>query len=80
MLTNIDVKHISKTIVDFTLNEEERAVDCDTVVIACGSQPNDEMADALAGMTDKVYKVGDAAHAGKILEAVESGWATACEL
>jgi 2,4-dienoyl-CoA reductase-like NADH-dependent reductase (Old Yellow Enzyme family)/thioredoxin reductase len=52
----------------------------DTIVIAAGSTPNTDLADAFKGKAPKVYSIGDCAEPRRILEAMREGWKTALEV
>lgn len=51
----------------------EHRYDADLVVLATGSEPNDELAEELADLDVDVYVVGDATKPTNILHAVEDG-------
>ena len=55
-----------------------KSVVADTIVLAAGSTPNTELAEALKG--PKVYSIGDCAEPRRILEAMREGWKTALEI
>jgi len=52
----------------------------DTVVIATGSTPNNDLAKSLEGKVKELYSVGDCVEPRKILEAVREGWKAALEI
>ena len=45
----------------------------DTVVVACGSKPNDPLYDELKGKVETIIKVGDCVKPRSILEATREG-------
>ena len=51
-----------------------RSVPADAVVLAVGSAPRRELADALRGKLDRVIVLGDADHVGRVADAVRSGF------
>lgn len=59
---------------------KDEAVPCDLVVIAVGSQPSRELAEALYQRGVRAYSIGDAGVIGKIGEAVRSGFDVAAAL
>lgn len=52
----------------------------DTIVIATGSTPNNDLAKALEGKVKELYSIGDCVEPRKILEAMTEGWKTALSI
>lgn len=61
-------------IVEQTETGARRSVPADAVVLAVGSAPRRELADALRGKLDRVIVLGDADHVGRVADAVRSGF------
>jgi thioredoxin reductase len=49
----------------------------DAIVIAVGAAPNSELTEEIQSQFERVYLLGDAVKAGKIRNALESGFITA---
>ena len=54
--------------------EDERHIECDSVVLAMGLEPRSALAAQLEGGTPEVFVVGDAVRPGKVLDAVWEGF------
>ena len=52
----------------------------DTIVIAAGSTPNNDLAQALEGKVPALHSVGDCVEPRRILEAIREGWKAANEI
>lgn len=52
----------------------KKVVEADTVVLAAGSTPNNELAAALNGKAARVLSVGDCVEPRSMMEAVEEGF------
>ncbi len=77
---NIKV-YVNTTVKDILLDGVVVVRDCvtetitaDTVIVAAGSRPNNDLQTELAGKPYKVITVGDANKIGKVMEAIESGY------
>ena len=51
-------------------NWERHSLDADTVVIAVGSRPEQELYSALQGRVEELYRIGDCREPRRLLEAV----------
>jgi len=52
----------------------------DTIVLAAGSTPNTDLAQALEGKVPEVHSIGDCVEPRRILEAMREGWKVALEI
>jgi 2,4-dienoyl-CoA reductase-like NADH-dependent reductase (Old Yellow Enzyme family)/thioredoxin reductase len=52
----------------------------DTIVLAAGSTPDTDLAEALKGKGPKVHSIGDCVEPRRILEAMREGWKVALEI
>jgi 2-enoate reductase len=89
IMTNVNVENISdkqamgkELSVAITQNGEtaqpkKQNITCDTVVLAVGLQPDDQLYQSLKGKTKELYKIGDCKAARKIHEAVFDGFTLA---
>jgi 2,4-dienoyl-CoA reductase-like NADH-dependent reductase (Old Yellow Enzyme family)/thioredoxin reductase len=69
--TSHRVNQIRENVVEATReNGEKELIEADTVVIAVGSRPNDELHGQLEGKLPELYKIGDCCEPSRILEAV----------
>jgi len=59
---------------------QRRVIEADSVVLAVGGIPNKELAEALREKNLEVHTVGDCIEAGKIIDAVASGFRVAFDL
>ena len=57
-----------------------RTIEADTIVVACGLQPNRGLLRAVEGKAPEVYLVGDCAEPCGILEAIHDGYRTGCAI
>ncbi len=74
MLTEVSYHHINDSGVVVTTREgEHQTVEADTVVLAAGASPNNELYQALQGKIAELYLIGDAIEPRSILEAVAEG-------
>jgi len=74
MLTEVHYDEINDRGVVLTTKEgERRTVEADTVVLAAGVNPNNELYDALKGKVEELYLIGDAVEPRSIREAVAEG-------
>ncbi len=55
-------------------------VRADTIVLAMGVEPVNELANELTGKVDELYTVGNAKQPGRIREATSDGYVVACNL
>jgi 2-enoate reductase len=60
-----------------TKDGEEKVIEVNTIVLACGGNPNTELYEQLKGRFAKVYLVGDSAEPRNIMEATTEGLNTA---
>lgn len=80
MLTGVAYKQIAADRITITVQGEERALACDTVVLAAGSKPDNQLEEALRSLGCQVIPVGEAVRVGNVLDAVESAWIAAREM
>ena len=50
-----------------------QTLEADTIVLAAGASPNDQLANALAGKVGEIHFAGDCAKPGRILDAIHDG-------
>lgn len=74
LVTGAKVTAITPTCVEYSKEGVSTQVECDTIVIAVGYQPNNELADALADKVKTLKVIGDADQARKIINAVHEGF------
>ena len=71
MLTEVSYQEIDdKGMVLTTREGERKTVEADTVVLAAGASPNNELYRALEGEVEELYLIGDAVEPRSMLEAV----------
>jgi hypothetical protein len=59
---------------------KQELIEGDTVVVALGAQPNQELAEQLKELVGELYIVGDCAEARQVPMAVEQGFQAAQKL
>lgn len=69
-----------QAIFETTESEEKKEYPFDTIVIAVGTTPNRELTEEIQSNFDRVYILGDADKAGRIRNAMESGFISAYNL
>jgi len=75
IITGIDYKEITDAgVVISDSKGEKKIIEADTVVLAAGSVPNNELAVALKGKVNRVLSVGDCVQPRSIMEAIEEGY------
>lgn len=75
ILTGVQYQEITDVgVVIQTATAEKKVIEADTVVLAAGSTPNNELAAALKGKVDRVLSVGDCVEPRSIMEAVGEGY------
>ena len=57
-----------------TREGEEKVIEVNTVVLACGARPNTELFQELGGRISKIYLVGDSIEPRNIMEATTEGF------
>ena len=72
LLNQAKVSHIDERQVHFSINEEVKALEADTVIIAMGATPNRALAEALADQPFQVHAIGDCDDIGYIEGAILS--------
>lgn len=78
VITLAEVVRINKTGVEIKKGGQVKEISANSVVIAVGMKPNQELAEELK---DQQYRlIGDCAKAAKIKEAICSGYEAACEI
>lgn len=75
IFTGVDYQEITDAgVVIKTATGEKKVIGVDTVVLAAGSTPNNDLAVALKGKVDRLISVGDCVEPRSIMEAVEEGF------
>ncbi len=81
VITNAKISKIGDTSIEYSIENEPKKIDgLDTVVIATGVKPNDDLANELQkeigkdGFNPKLIKLGDCKKTGTILDAIHSGF------
>jgi len=74
------VKSIGDGGVVYELEGEEHVLPTDSVVVALGSKPNDEIEDELKSAGFQFVKIGDVKQPRKIMEAIHEGFLTALDI
>jgi pyruvate/2-oxoglutarate dehydrogenase complex dihydrolipoamide dehydrogenase (E3) component len=75
ILTGVDYQEITDAgVVISTATGEKKVIEADTVVLAAGSTPNNELAAALKGKVDRVVSIGDCVEPRSMMEAIEEGF------
>jgi 2,4-dienoyl-CoA reductase (NADPH2) len=77
---NAEAKGISDAGVEAVCDGNARLFEADTVIIATGMQPNNELVAGLAGKPPEVYSIGDCVEAKRIGEAVKDAYRVALKL
>lgn len=77
LLTNIENTNTPSCAIIETQGVEQKTGPFDTVVLAAGSTPVNELQEQVKGLVPEIYVIGDASKPGKILAAVEAGAETA---
>ncbi|WP_213996824.1 FAD-dependent oxidoreductase [Tepidanaerobacter syntrophicus] len=81
IITNSPVKEITQDGAIIETPEGEKTLSgFDTIIIAVGTSPVNELAEAIEGVVDEVYVVGDAKKPRKALEAIAEGYEAAINL
>ncbi|MEW5913387.1 MAG: FAD-dependent oxidoreductase [Thermodesulfobacteriota bacterium] len=78
--TKVQVKAIEPGLVRAVVEGQEQTLPADTVVLATGFRPNDELAAALRERGLTVEVIGDAAGGGTALKAIAQGYAVGCKM
>ncbi|MFC1904909.1 FAD-dependent oxidoreductase [Chloroflexota bacterium] len=74
LLNSIECDEITKSGLTITTKEgKPETILADTIVIAVGFEPRNELFQALRGMVPEFYNIGDSSQPAKILEAINSG-------
>jgi 2,4-dienoyl-CoA reductase-like NADH-dependent reductase (Old Yellow Enzyme family)/thioredoxin reductase len=80
MLTKATAKEITNRGVMVDHRGREKFIEGDTIVLALGAQPNQELADQLLKLGIELYTVGDCADVRRLPEAVEEGYKAALKV
>lgn len=62
------------------LNGNTKELNCDTVVISVGLEPDDTLYDELKGEVDEIYKIGDCIKARKFIDATQEAFQIAHDI
>lgn len=74
MIADAKVVEIKKDGIVISTAEGASFLPADTVVMAAGAKPNNELYEALSGQLEKLNVIGDAVSVGKIPEAIRSAY------
>ncbi len=74
LIPNATVEKITETEVIYTVGEERKSIECDTVVLATGAKANNKLHDDLKGKVKELRIIGDAKRPRKAIEALEEGF------
>ena len=75
LLTEVTCEEINGDAVTVTTGEgEKQTIPADSVVIAAGYRPNDELGKALEGKVPLILRIGDSAEPRRIREAIDDGY------
>jgi 2,4-dienoyl-CoA reductase-like NADH-dependent reductase (Old Yellow Enzyme family)/thioredoxin reductase len=74
VLVNTTVKDILEDGAVVVKGCETETISADTVIVASGSKPNNDLELELAGKPYKVITIGDASKVAKVMEAIEAGY------
>ncbi len=80
LITNARVTKVGEDSLTYATGEEEHTLACDTVILACGYQSENRLAEALTKAEIPFYNIGDSVKPGKIKEAVTSAYQIAKNL
>jgi 2-enoate reductase len=73
---NAKVTQITPNGINYTKDGQDNMLECDTVIIAAGYSPNNELESELEGKVEDLTVIGDAEAPRKILTAVHEGYHT----
>jgi len=74
VLVNTTVKDILEDGAVVVKDCVTETISADTVIVASGGKPNNDLEAELAGKPYKVVTIGDANKMGKVMEAIEAGY------
>lgn len=80
MLTKVTAKKITDQGVIVDRKGEEEFIKADTVVVALGATPNEELFGQLEKLEIEIHKIGDCTTARRLPDAVGEGFKTALKL
>lgn len=81
LLTSAQCQKVSPGKLDIVTREGEAlTIEVDTVILAAGARPNQELLQALNGKVPEVYAAGDCVEPRTIMEAMADGWRVARNL
>ena len=78
--TKADINEIQDKKVIVQYKGSKRNVEADTVIIAAGSKPNNELFEKMKSDISEVFMVGDSLKPRRILEAITEGFETAAKI
>lgn len=76
MVGNAKVTKITPNNLSYAKDGQDHTIECDTVIIAAGYSPNNQLEDALMSKVEDLVVIGDAEAPRKILNAVHEGYHT----
>lgn len=76
VMTSTTLLSIDKDKVLVKVNDEEKEIPCDTLVVSVGYKSDKSLAEALETKIKKVFEIGDYEQPGKIINAVHKGFHT----
>jgi len=80
MLTNAKAEAITERGVLIGKNGQQELIEGDSIVLAVGARPNNELAQQLQGQVPEVIAVGDAVRPRLVREAIDEGFRAALSL
>ena len=81
VLTEAKLTSVTEDTIAYEKDGEEHVIEgADTLVLALGYRPNTQLADALSEVGFTCHVVGDSKQCGNLRDAIEAGYALACEL
>jgi thioredoxin reductase len=78
--TGAEAREITPQRVKARHNGGTKTFEADTVVLAVGMSPSQELNRKLAGKAPALYSIGDCAEPGMIVNAIHDGARVACEI
>lgn len=76
VMTNTELVSINGNRAIVKINQEEKEIPCDTLVVSVGYKSDKSLAEALEAKNKTVFEIGDYENPGKIINAVHQGFHT----
>lgn len=80
MLTETKAVEIKRNAVVVETTKGRKEIECDTVVLAVGTKPNNGLFDELNGKVKKIYKIGDCVRPRKAIDATAEAFELALKI